>query len=138
MWYHDDYTNIEREERPHRQSGETEQEFRDRCRSLNMFFVSSNSLLYSFNNGYINRNSPKTSALYPLNALQHIPEIITGWAEKIEKNENSIQQIAQLLAATTEWHKEQDLKRLKNDLKILDKKIEESMKKEEQPVKEAA
>ena len=104
----------------------------------NMFFVSSNSLLYSFNNGYINRNSPKTSALYPLNALQHIPEIITGWAEKIEKNENSIQQIDQLLAATTEWHKEQDLKRLKNDLKILDKKIEDSMKKEEQPVKEAA
>ena len=37
MWYHDDYTNIEREERPHRQSGETEQEFRDRCRSLNPF-----------------------------------------------------------------------------------------------------
>ena len=104
----------------------------------NMFFVSSDTLLYSFNNGYINRNSPKTSALYPLNALQHIPEIITGWAEKIEKNENSIQQIAQLLAATTEWHKEQDLKRLKNDLKILDKKIEDSMKKEEQPVKEAA
>ena len=104
----------------------------------NMFFVSSDTLLYSFNNGYINRNSPKTSALYPLNALQHIPEIITGWAEKIEKNENSIQQIAQLLAATTEWHKEQDLKRLKNDLKILDKKIAESMTKDEQPVKEAA
>ena len=104
----------------------------------NMFFVSGDTLLYSFNNGYINRNSPKTSALYPLNALQHIPEIITGWAEKIEKNENSIQQIAQLLATTTEWHKEQDLKQLKNDLKILDKKIEDSMKKEEQPVKEAA
>ena len=104
----------------------------------NMFFVSSDTLLYSFNNGYINRNSPKTSALYPLNALQHIPEIITGWAEKIEKNENSIQQIAQLLAVTNEWHKEQDLKRLKKNLKILDKKIEDSMKKKEQPVKEAA
>ncbi len=104
----------------------------------NMFFVSSDTLMYSYNNGYINRNSPKASALYPLNALQRIPEIITGWMEKIESNENSIKQIASILSATTEWSKEDRLKQLKNDLKLLDKKIEEDMKKKDEPTKKAA
>lgn len=104
----------------------------------NMFFVSSDALMYSYNNGYINRNSPKASALYPLNALQRIPEIITGWVEKIEESESSIKQIASILSTTTEWSKEDRLKQLKNDLKLLDKKIEEDMKKKDEPTKEAA
>ena len=103
----------------------------------NNFFVTSNRLLYSYNSGKINRNSPKTSAQYMLNALLHLPELVTEWSDKIEMNERSIQQIASLIGKT--WTKENDLKQLKSELKALDQKIAEDMKKkEQQPIKEAA
>ena len=103
----------------------------------NNFFVTSNRLLYSYNGGKINRNSPKTSAQYMLNALLHLPEHITAWSEKVEENEGRIQQIASIIGKT--WAKENDLKRLKSELKALDQKIAEDMKKkEQQPIKEAA
>ncbi len=90
----------------------------------NRFFVESKNihLHYQFNNGKLNKTSPKNSATYLLQSLQHIPALIDEWQLKMEDNKSRIKQIAAIVGKP--WPKEEELRKLKTDLGILDRKIE--------------
>ena len=87
----------------------------------NRFYVEGGRLMYSYNDGYLNKTSPRLSAGFPLRALQRIAEIIDGWQQKIEKNTASIEQLRSILGNT--WPKEDELRKLRAELGELDRKI---------------
>jgi len=90
----------------------------------NRIFVESTShrIHYQHNNGKLNKTSARISSENPLQALLRIPSLISQWENKIEDNKASIEQIAALVGKP--WGKEEELKKLKADLAILDRKIE--------------
>lgn len=90
----------------------------------NRFFVESKNihLHYQFNNGKLNKTSPKNSATYLLQALQRLPALIDEWQLKMEDNKSRIEQISSISGKP--WPKEEELRKLKTDLNVLDRKIE--------------
>lgn len=93
----------------------------------NQFYVKgSQRLRYTYNNGRLTKVSPKTSAHNPLQALIRIPELIQQWQEAHTINTQRIKQIATLTEKT--WTKEEQLRQLRNQLRILDAKIAEDIK----------
>ena len=96
----------------------------------NLFYVKGERLNYSYNEARLNRTSARLSATYPLLALRRIPDIIKGWEMKIAANNARIEQLAQL---TRTWAKEEQLRKMKADLALLDRKINEDLKKTENP-----
>ena len=68
------------------------------------------------------RTSARASSEYPLQALQRLPEIISGWEHKMEDNSHRIAQISAIVGKP--WGKEDQLRQLKADLTELDRKIE--------------
>ena len=96
----------------------------------NRFFVEgSGDLKYTFNDGYLNRVSARISGGMLLKALQRLPEIIAGWESRVEENKVRIGQLADIL--TGSWPKEDELKKARTELGILDRKIAEDLKKTE-------
>ena len=90
---------------------------------VNQFFVEgSGRLYYSFNNGKLNRTSPRISSENLLQALQRIPQLISEWQMKMEDNTARISQLADIVGKP--WPKEEELRKLRTDLGILDRKIE--------------
>jgi uncharacterized coiled-coil protein SlyX len=87
------------------------------------------SVKHTYNGGYLNRKSPRISAENPLQALQGIPGRIDEWEKRVAENEGRIAQLEDILKLT--WSKEDELKKLRNDLGILDRKINEDLKKTE-------
>lgn len=93
----------------------------------NLFFVKgSGHIRYSHSNGILNKTSQRLAEQNPLQALLQIPELITQWQTKMEENEIRIQQISSLIGKT--WNRENSLKQLRADLRILDQKISEEFK----------
>jgi hypothetical protein len=87
-------------------------------------------LKYSFNDGYLNHASPRISGGMLLKALQDIPRHIGDWEKRVADNEVRIAQLADILTAV--WPKEDELKKARTELGILDRKIAEDLKKTEQ------
>ena len=65
-----------------------------------------------------------------LKALQDIPRHIGDWEKRVADNEVRIEQLADILTAV--WPKEDELKKARTELGILDRKIAEDLKKTEQ------
>lgn len=86
-------------------------------------------LKYSFNDGYLNHASPRISGGMLLKALQDIPRHIGDWEKRVADNEVRIEQLADILTAV--WPKEDELKKARTELGILDRKIAEDLKKTE-------
>lgn len=101
----------------------------------NRFYVSGKRLLYSYNDGKLNRTSARLSAEFPLKALQRIPEIIDGWKQRVEENNSRIAQLSTISGQA--WSKEEELRKVKSDLAQLDRKISNELRKDE-PAKKAA
>ena len=95
----------------------------------NLFHVEGSRLLYSYNKGKLNHTSPRVSSGYPLQALQNIPSLIEQWETKLEDNRLSIEELSTILQQT--WPKEDELRKLRADLGILDRKINEELHKGE-------
>lgn len=103
----------------------------------NVFSVEgSGSVNYTHNNGYLTHVSPRKSSENLLEALQDIPTFIDQWEKRVEINRASTEQLSSIL--TGEWPKEAELKKLRNDLGILDRKINEDLKKDEPEQRQAA
>jgi hypothetical protein len=105
----------------------------------NRFYVKRGFIAWNFNNGKLNHTSERLAAECPLLALQHIPEDIAAWEEKMERNRSSIKQLATIL--TLKWGKESELMKLRTELTLLDRKIKKELRENEtphQPVKVAA
>ena len=96
----------------------------------NRFYVKRGRLLWSYNEAKLNHTSARLSAGFPLLALQHIPEAISGWEVQIEKNGVSIQQLDSILGKT--WGKETQLAALRTELQTLDRKINEELHSDKQ------
>ena len=79
------------------------------------------SVKHTWNDGYLNHASARTSAEFPLKALMAIPERIDGWKRLMQRNSESIAQLDSILGI--EWGREADLQKLRGDLAILDRKI---------------
>ena len=89
----------------------------------NLFFVEGSTRLhYSYNNGKLNRTSARHSSENPLQALQLIPKLIDEWQQRMEENAHRIEQISALVGKP--WPKEEELRLLRTDLNLLDRKIE--------------
>ena len=84
---------------------------------------------HTHNDGYLNHVSPRKSAENPLQALTDIPDRIEQWEQRVDINRASIEQLRSIL--TGDWPKEDELKKLRNDLGMLDRKINEDLKKTE-------
>ena len=96
----------------------------------NVFSVKGSGFVkYTSNNGYLNRKSPRISAAIPLQALLDIPVHIDAWEKRLADNTQRIAQLEEILKLT--WDKEDELKKLRHDLGILDRKINEDLKKTE-------
>lgn len=89
----------------------------------NRFFVEGGTRLhYSHNNGKLNRTSPRISSENPLHALLNIPNLIDQWQQKMADNEACIEQLSSIIG--NPWPKEEELRKLRTELNILDRKIE--------------
>jgi hypothetical protein len=73
-----------------------------------------------------------------LKALQLLPERITSWEQRLENNRIRIEQLSEILTGT--WPKEAELRLARTDLGILDRKINEDLKRAEnhEPGRQAA
>lgn len=83
---------------------------------------------HTWNDGYLNHASARTSAEFPLKALMAIPERIDGWKQLMQRNSESIAQLDSILGI--EWGKDADLQKLRGDLAILDRKINSELNKD--------
>jgi uncharacterized coiled-coil protein SlyX len=96
----------------------------------NRFFVEGTEpLKYSYNDGYLNHVSARISGGMMLKALQELPRRIGDWEKRVADNEVRIEQLADILTAV--WPKEDELKKARAELGILDRKIAEDLKKSE-------
>jgi len=86
------------------------------------------SVKHTWNDGYLNHASARTSAEFPLKALMAIPERIDGWKRLMQRNSESIAQLDSILGI--EWGREADLQKLRGDLAILDRKINSELNKD--------
>lgn len=96
----------------------------------NRFFVQAQSgIKYTYNNGRI-ANSPKLASLNFLNALLKIPELIDSQQAQNERLKKDIPVLQEM--ANGKWRKEDDLKKLKAELSVLERKIKVSLEKQSQ------
>ena len=103
----------------------------------NMFYVSGERLIYIVNKtGHLNKTSATLSAALPLATLQRIKEMAAGWQQIHDENEASISQLEKIIR--TPWGKEAELKKLRAELAMLDRRINETLKKEEQGQQDSA
>ena len=87
----------------------------------NRFFVEGN-YKYQYNYGHIAKSDPITAANNSLNALQKIPSYIEQYDSRCKALEKVISQLQEIVDKT--WKKEDELKGLKTELAVLDRKIQ--------------
>ena len=102
----------------------------------NLFFVKGARINYQHNYGKLYRGSWRLAAGYPLKVLEQIPTLIAEWETKLEENRISLGQLGSISAQT--WSKEAELQAMRKELQLLDKKINDELKKEEQKEVRAA
>jgi hypothetical protein len=87
----------------------------------NRFFIEGEgNIKYSHNNGHI-ANDPKLAVRYFLNALEKIPSLIEKYEKENEKISKDLPVLQEVVHST--WRKENELKDLKTELAILDRKM---------------
>jgi hypothetical protein len=87
----------------------------------NRFFVGG-EYKYTYNNGQIAMADPKAAALNFLNALERIPKLIDQYKTQNKTLERDIPTLQEI--ANSSWKKEDDLKQIKCELSLLDRKIQ--------------
>ena len=87
----------------------------------NRFFVEGN-YKYQYNYGHIAKSDPIAAANNFLNALQKIPSYIEQYDSRCKALEKVISQLQEIVDKT--WKKEDELKGLKTELAVLDRKIQ--------------
>ena len=96
----------------------------------NRFFVQGQSgIKYTYNNGRI-ANSPKLASLNFLNALLKIPEMIDSQLAQNERLKKDIPVLQEIVNG--KWRKEDELKKQKTELSLLERKIKVSLEKQSQ------
>ena len=96
----------------------------------NRFFVQGQSgIKYTYNNGRI-ANSPKLASLNFLNALLKIPELIDNQQAQNERLKKDIPVLHEIVNG--KWRKEDELKKLKTELSVLERKIKVALEKQSQ------
>jgi len=91
----------------------------------NLFSLRGQRILHTVNNGKLSHQSPRLAAEYALRCLQELPSRIAKWQRWIADDNTTIRQLAELLRQT--WSKEDELRRAKADLAMLDRKINAEM-----------
>ena len=102
----------------------------------NLFFVKGARINYQHNYGKLYRGSWRLAAGYPLKVLEQIPTLIAEWETWVEQNRISLGQLGSI--STQAWSKEAELQAMRKELQLLDKKINDELKKEEQKEVRAA
>jgi hypothetical protein len=88
----------------------------------NRFFVEGESgIKYTFNNGHIAKD-PKLASANFLKALERIPILIDNHERSKEKAAKDIPVLEEVV--NSNWRKEDELRKLKNDLAALERKIQ--------------
>lgn len=88
---------------------------------LNRFFVEG-EYKYTYNNGQIAMADPKAAALNFLNALERIPKLIEQYKTQNVSLERDIPTLQEVVNGS--WKKEDELKQLKSELSVLERKIQ--------------
>ena len=87
--------------------------------------VGASGLHYTFNNGKVSLSDKNLAANYPFEALSRIPEIIKGQEEQRKSYVDQIPELERI--ANKVWEKADQLKDLKEQLLVLDRKIQKDM-----------
>ena len=84
-------------------------------------FVVEGEYKYRYNNGFIAMSDTKAACMNFVNALERLPEIIRQYEERTEKMRKDVPLLEAIIAKP--WGKEDELKALKSELAVLDRKI---------------
>ena len=96
----------------------------------NKFFIEGEGRIkYSYNNGHI-ASDPKLASLNFLSALEKMPSLIEKYETDTAKLSKDIPVLKEVV--TSNWKKEDELKGLKDELVVLDRQIQLSLKPVEQ------
>jgi len=87
----------------------------------NRFFIEG-AFKYTYNNGLIAMSDHKAAALNFQNALERIPKLIDQYKTQNVTMERDIPTLQEVVNGT--WRKEEDLKKLRNELSALERKIQ--------------
>ena len=99
----------------------SERVLEDGCERVQNRFVVEGNYKYKFNNGFIAMSDTHAACLNFVNALEKIPGIIAQYEEQTEAMKEDVPQLEAIVAKS--WGKEDELKGLKSDLVVLDRKI---------------
>lgn len=96
----------------------------------NRFFIEG-AYKYTYNNGQIAMADHKAAALNFLNALERIPKLIEHYKVQNITLERDIPTLQEIVNST--WKKEEELKKLKSELSVLERKIQSTLTLTQQP-----
>lgn len=88
-------------------------------------FVVEGNLKYKYNNGLIAMSDTKLACMNFVNALERIPDILDQYQTHLKVMKEDIKVLKEIAAKN--WKKETELKDLKSELAVLEKKITESL-----------
>ena len=110
----------------------SERVLNDGKESVQNRFVVEGNYKYRFNNGFIAMSDTHAACMNFVNALEKIPGIIAQYEERTARLKADVPILEGIVAKV--WGKESELKQLKSDLAVLDRKITAQLapKKEEQ------
>ena len=99
----------------------SEKTLTDGIEAIQNRFVVEGEYKYRYNNGFIAMSDTKTACMNFVNALERLPEIIRQYEERTEKMRKDVPLLEAIVAKP--WGKEDELKALKSELAVLDRKI---------------
>jgi len=99
----------------------SEKTLTDGIEAIQNRFVVEGEYKYKYNNGFIAMSDTKTACMNFVNALERLPEIIRQYEERTEKMRKDVPLLEAIIAKP--WGKEDELKALKSELAVLDRKI---------------
>jgi len=99
----------------------SEKTLTDGIEAIQNRFVVEGEYKYRYNNGFIAMSDTKAACMNFVNALERLPEIIRQYEERTEKMRKDVPLLEAIIAKP--WGKEDELKALKSELAVLDRKI---------------
>ena len=99
----------------------SEKTITDGIEAIQNRFVVEGEYKYRYNNGFIAMSDTKAACMNFVNALERLPEIIRQYEERTEKMRKDVPLLEAIIAKL--WGKENELKALKSELAVLDRKI---------------
>ena len=100
----------------------------------NRFFIEG-AYKYTYNNGQLAMSDHKAAATNFLNALERIPKQIEQYKTENAKLEKDLPTLREIVGGT--WKKEEELKQLKSEVAVLERKIQLKLKPPEKQVQTA-